>query len=181
MVGFGPVFPETMARKRREKVQKTAFHEVLNTEHNMVESVGRRRRAGFGRTEGGVEPEPADLGTESPGHAEEVFGGQTLELALGQDVFDALQLAGQRTQFRLMGGEDPVLQGLDFKVAKVGNLGAMLTLPFNGSAFGDLEFGGDTREGPAFGAQFDEPVVRFDWMHATDEQRWAVIHIHMTH
>ena len=112
-----------------------------------------------------AQPDLLELPPQLTGEAVEVLGGDDLESAPGQFLFDTLEVGVELGQFGLMGGEEFFLQRLQFHRLESADLGLGVLIPIHQGAFGDVEVGGDAGEAPALGPQFDEAAFGIGRVH----------------
>ncbi len=99
-----------------------------------------------------------NLSANGLGQADKGFGTHGVELPDRQDVFDLVLDPGKALQFDFMGGEDTILDSLQFYRAQGGDVGVKSAVPIDKGAFGDVELHRDGGEAEAFGSELDELV-----------------------
>ena len=112
-----------------------------------------------------VSDQSLDFLAQLDGEAEEFFGIDEFEGAIGQFVVDVLLQAGEAVEVFFMGGEDLLFEKLQFEGAQRLDILGEFAVPIDQGAFGDVEFGGDMAQAPALGAEFDEFIVFIGGVH----------------
>lgn len=109
---------------------------------------------------------PLDLGAQLGGNAVQARGGNLLQVAFGDFLFDLFEVSGEDLPALMALAEDALREGLGFGRAKVLDVKLMLAAPLDERGFGDIQFGGDLIEAPALRTQEDEAGDGFRVRHS---------------
>ena len=109
--------------------------------------------------------EAIGFGAERSGQSNQPGSGDVLEVPARELLSDAANILGERAETVLAGKIELFGEGFDFQRAQILDAVVVFAAPGEESVFVDVELGGDTTEGPALRAEFDEPVDDFVVFH----------------
>ena len=121
-----------------------------------VNDVFRRGDALRGFGEMNVAHLPVDLGAKLGGETVQPRGGDFLQIAFLDFLFDPLELPGEGLLTLVALTEDALGEGLGFGGTEVGDLELMLAAPLDEGGLGDFEFDRKAVEAPSLRAHEDE-------------------------
>jgi hypothetical protein len=133
---------------------------------NFVESFLAGNAAGGGG-ETNVAGLAGSFSAELGGFAEQAPGGDVLEVALGEFLFDAAQVAGDSFPALFAAGETLFSERLGFDGAQILDEELMLPTPINERGFGDVYLRGDAVKAETLSPKLNEPRDGFLIFHNT--------------
>lgn len=107
------------------------------------------------------------LAAEITGQAVELRGSEFLDVAGGELGLHFLELLSEVVESLGDGAEPFIGKSFQFDGPEVLDLELMFAAPSNEGGPGDIQLGGEPREGPTLRAELDKPLDRFFVVHLT--------------
>ena len=108
-----------------------------------------------------------DFGAEGSGHLHQLFYAAVLNVfqPLGQASFDLLVGLQEELEAGVVAALETVLDVFPLGDFELMNVRAVTDVPRGEGGDGDVEFGGNSGQGPGLGAEFDKTVFGFSVVH----------------